>query len=84
MPYIGDLVIYDVSLVIAYAVNNPLLLPKKYVYIHAKPKRNAKIVFPVILPGVSIKGNCINYSILPAYLKKLSADEVEDLLCIYP
>lgn len=45
MPYIGDLVIYDVSLVIAYAVNNPLLLPKNMSIFMRSPRGMLKSCF---------------------------------------
>lgn len=79
---IQNMVIYDVSLYIAYFVNKSLL-PNKYVYIHGKPHRHAQVVLPVVIPRIIIKAKdyYIDHRSFPAMFNVLTADEIEDFLC---
>lgn len=79
---IQNMVIYDVALHIANFVNKTLL-PNKYVYIHGKPHRHAKVIFPVINPMIRIKTKDyrIDRSLFPVMFNVLSTDEIEDFLC---
>jgi len=71
---IGDLYIYDTALRIGAFLN---LLPDK-VYLHAGTRKGAKAI-----NHPEWKNDWIEIETLPKELKQLSADEIEDILCIY-
>lgn len=71
---IGDLYIYDTALRIGAFLN---FLPNK-VYLHAGTRKGARA-----LKHPEWKNYWIELEKLPTELKELSADEIEDVLCIY-
>lgn len=71
---IADLYIYDTALRIGAFLN---FLPDK-VYLHAGTRKGAKAV-----NHPEWKNDWIEIEKLPIELKELSADEIEDVLCIY-
>lgn len=83
-PGINNMVVYDLSTCIAYYVNHQLL-PKDYVYIHSSQKEKAKAIMATINPKLDIKGKDfrIPYSSLGQFANGLTADEWEDLFCIF-
>ncbi|MCF0199111.1 MAG: hypothetical protein HUK02_07275 [Bacteroidaceae bacterium] len=85
IPYIKNIVWYDIALILAYVMNQPLM-PDDRVYIHAKPQRIAKVLLPVLsVSEGTIRGMNRNKYIaindIQIYFQKLTAYQVEDFLC---
>lgn len=83
--YISNVVVYDVSLVIAYCYDKRLL-PKDVVYVHAKPLDCACNILPMLNPSVFSgrklrKMKKFKYADTPTCLSCLNAYELEDLFC---
>ena len=80
--YINQLTIYDVALRIAVILNNPALMPKDYVYVHAIPLQEYK---KLVKRGFSFpklsKEDKVPYSKMSPFFGGLNAREIEDLLC---
>lgn len=76
---IGDLTVYDIAVRIGWH-QNPWVLPKDYVYIHAGTKVGAEKVL-----GIRIIGKRIPFSFFNGLsrLSGLNALELEDYLCIH-
>jgi hypothetical protein len=68
---IGDLAVYD----IAHRIGAYLRHAPDAVYLHAGTREGAR--------ALNLAGKTIDMSELPAGLRKLSAAEIEDCLCIY-
>ncbi len=68
---IGDLAVYD----IAHRIGAYLRREPEAVYLHAGTREGAR--------ALSLGGKTIDVRELPASLRKLSAAEIEDCLCIY-
>ena len=68
---IGDLAVYD----IAHRIGAYLRREPEAVYLHAGTREGAR--------ALSLAGKKIEVRELPAGLRKLSAAEIEDCLCIY-
>ena len=81
--YVKQLVIYDISLHIAIIKDVTRFLPKDFVYIHAKPLANYKLLRKHIkeLPKL-LKGDRIPFCQLSPFFPGLSAREIEDFLCV--
>lgn len=68
---IGDLAVYD----FAHRIGAYLRHAPEAVYLHAGTREGARVL--------NLGGETVDLSQLPAELRKLSAAEIEDCLCIY-
>lgn len=79
---IGQLVIYDISVHLAYKEGSLRLMPKDKVYIHALPKRAfGVLVKNNIVKGIKPSVDTIPYSQMASQFKGISAAEIENLFC---
>lgn len=82
IPQIGQLIIYDIALHLAYIEGTGRLMPKDYVYIHALPmKAWNNLVSNGFLVGFKRNSKSIPYSSLTSYFPRLNSFQIEDLLC---
>lgn len=84
ITFVGQLVIYDISLHLACLEGTGRLMPKDIVYIHALPLRPYNVLISTeFLPSSSFKKNemKIEYLRLSHYFPGLTAYEIEDLFC---
>lgn len=81
--YVKQLVIYDISIHIAIIKGETKLLPKDWVYIHAKPLKNYKSLREQKkeLPKLQKEGK-LPYSQLAPFFPGLDARMIEDFLCL--
>jgi len=73
IPGIGELTVYDTAL----RIGAKLHLEPKVVFLHAGTRLGAERL------GIDVRRKYVDVSELPQPLRRLSAREVEDILCIY-
>ncbi|MBO5629755.1 MAG: hypothetical protein J5965_11850 [Aeriscardovia sp.] len=81
VTFIGQLIIYDISVRLA-ALWDCSLLPAKKVYVHALPmKAYNELVRKRLLKGLSLNQNIIDMPNISHHFPGLTAWEIEDILC---
>ena len=81
VAFIGQLIIYDISVRLA-ALWDCCLLPAKKVYVHALPmKAYNELVRKNLLKGLSLNQNIIDMPDISHHFPGLTAWEIEDILC---
>jgi hypothetical protein len=73
IPGIGELTVYDTAL----RIGAKLHLEPKFVFLHAGTRVGAKRL------GIDVRRKYVDVRELPQPLRRLSAREIEDVLCIY-
>lgn len=82
IPYISQLVIYDIARYLACIEGSGCLMPKDFVYIHALPLKALYVMKNNgFLSNLKITNGKISVSDLSPYFHSLSAEEIEDLFC---
>jgi hypothetical protein len=83
IPQIGQLVIYDVALHLAYIEGTNRLMPKDLVYLHALPHNAYEILLSKgVLPSSFKKSSTkIDLALLVPLFPGLTAYQIEDLFC---
>ena len=76
IPGVGGLMVYDIALRIGHLLD-PQILPDKYVYLYRGAKEGAIKVLNRKVQSKELK------SVFPKEFQGCSAEDIEDILCIY-